>query len=276
MRALRDYTSTDPDLEAPIDYTEVLYANGFPDWFVTHGKSCYHWNWQEILITLRNGQFFFSPYSLTSDSIVGEYLPPDRARLLGEILIQKLAALVTTLPTGDSVLRSLELDGFSVNRDKLKLVPLEGPVSAQQEEDALTALVRRSGILDGQMVLRHVADAHSLYADGKDHSSLNESRSLVQALIDGISTETQKNGRHSIDLPSGTANRIDYLQRVGFFTEDEQAAYRSAWGSLSAGSHPGVPEREQARIGLILALEFGQLLLLKFANWRANGYRSFS
>jgi hypothetical protein len=56
------------------------------------------------------------------------------------------------------------------------------------------------------------------------------------------------------------------LRNVGFFTPDEQAALNSAWGSLSAGAHPGVPEREQARIGLILALEFGQLLLMKFTN----------
>jgi hypothetical protein len=40
-------------------------------------------------------------------------------------------------------------------------------------------------------------------------------------------------------------------------------------------AHPGVPEREQARIGLILALEFGQLLLMKFTNWKAKAYLCF-
>ena len=73
-----------------------------------------------------------------------------------------------------------------------------------------------------------------------------------------------------------TANRIDYLESVGFLTADEKAAYRSGWGTLSAGSHPGVPEREQARIGLILALELSQLLLLKYENWKRNGHRAFS
>jgi hypothetical protein len=51
---------------------------------------------------------------------------------------------------------------------------------------------------------------------------------------------------------------------VGFFTADEKSSLLSGWGSLSAGSHPGVPEREQARIGLVVALEFGQLLMWKF------------
>lgn len=71
-------------------------------------------------------------------------------------------------------------------------------------------------------------------------------------------------------------DRIEYLTKVGFLVPDEEAALKSGWGSLSAGSHPGVPERDQARIGLVLALEFGQLLLIKFANWKANAYRRFS
>jgi hypothetical protein len=98
----------------------------------------------------------------------------------------------------------------------------------------------------------------------------------VQSLIDGISIETDTHGKHSVKLPGGTAPRIEYLRNVGFLTLDEQAAFNSAWGSLSAGSHPGVPEREQARIDLVLALEFGQLLLLKFRNWKAHRYRTFS
>ena len=32
----------------------------------------------------------------------------------------------------------------------------------------------------------------------------------------------------------------------------------------------------QARISLVLALEFGQLLMLKYTNWKSNGYRAFS
>jgi hypothetical protein len=69
--------------------------------------------------------------------------------------------------------------------------------------------------------------------------------------------------------------RIEYLKNVAFFIPDEETAFYSAWGSLSAASHPGVPDREQARIGLVLALEFGQLLPMKFMNWRANSYQCF-
>jgi hypothetical protein len=172
--------------------------------------------------------------------------------------------------------RSNVVARIEVDETTLSLVPLEGPVSAREEEDRLTALVKNSGVPDENTVLKHIGDASSQYTSGNYHASLNESRSLIQALIDGISIETDRHGEHSAKLPGGTGNRIEFLTRVGFFTPDEQAAFNSAWGSLSAGSHPGVPEREQSRIGLVLSLEFGQLLLLKFTDWRANAYKTFS
>jgi hypothetical protein len=278
MCALRELSGHTPDLEVPLNYTELLYARDFPSWFVTHAENFYHWNWQRILFELRDGRFFFSQYSQDSHSIAGGCLSEAEAKRWGELFIQRLAVLatLTTLPTGESVLRSLQLDGFDVDMKKLRLVPLEGPVTAREEEDTLARLLQESGIPDIPTVLKHVSDAHFLYLDGKYRSSLNESRSLVQALIDAISIEADKHGTDSTKLPDGTANRIDYLTEINFLTADEKAGLTSAWGSLCAGSHPGVPEREQARIGLVLALEFGQLLLLKFANWTTHSYRAFS
>jgi hypothetical protein len=88
-------------------------------------------------------------------------------------------------------------------------VPLEGPVSACEEEDVLTQLVQQSGIPDIPAVLMHVRDAHFFYLDGKYASSLNASKSLIQALIDAISVETDKHGTYSTKLPKGTTSRID-------------------------------------------------------------------
>jgi hypothetical protein len=273
------------------DMREVLYEQGMPDWFVRQVNQRYAWNWIEALWDLRSGAFFnrsqsYSYLSEESDSIVPEGLfshfhPPD----LGEILIRKLAAvcvvLLPSLPSSfynqaQSLPRLLQLDGFDVDKVNVRLVPLEGAVSAKQEEDHLTKLVKASGVPASDVVLKHIEDASTLFAEGKDHPSLNESRSLIQVLIDGISTETKAQGNHTSKLPGGTGNRIKYLKEVGFFTADDEAAYGAGWGTLSAGSHPGIPDREQARIGLVLALEFGQLLLLKFTNWKANAYRSFS
>jgi hypothetical protein len=195
---------------------------------------------------------------------------------LGELYIQRLAAFAIAfaslsreaLLVSESLLRLRQLDGFDVNKKNLTLVPIEGPVSGQEEESRLTSLAKNSGVPQSRAVLKHIEDAQSLYAEGKDHPSLNESRNLIQALIDGISTETNTHGKHAVNLPGGTGPRIEYLSKVGFLLADEEAAFKSAWGSLSAGSHPGVPEREQTRIGLVLALEFGQLLMWKFADWK--------
>jgi hypothetical protein len=274
IRAFEDYARPETALD---DYRLFLYERDFPQWFVTHAGSEYHWDWTNILFDVRNGNFFMvSTFGLTPMSILGKPLGPSDQQKWSDYLVERLASLAATLPVGEPVRRSLQLDGFDVDVERLLLVPLEGPVSVQGEEDALTRLVRKIGVLDAETVLKHLGEATDNFTSGKDHASLNESRCVIQSLVDGISIETAAQKKHSTKLPGGAANRIKNLKNIGFFTEDERTAFESAWGSLSAGSHPGVPDREQARIGLVLALEFGQLLLLKFANWKANGYQGFT
>jgi hypothetical protein len=259
--------------------SRLLYEHDFPDWFVVHAGSQYQFKWDGILITLRNGRFFFPDtgyFGSPTDNITGQYLDRGEAQRLGEKFIQRLAALATTLPNGVSVANSLQLDGYSASAQKLSLIPLENIVSAQEEEDALAAQVKATGVSNAETVLRHINDANYLFIERKYHASLNESRNVLQSLVDNISGDTNKSGAHPTKLPGGTGNRIGYLKDVGFLTADEEAAFKSAWGALSAGSHPGVPDRDEARIGLILALEFGQLLLLKFGNWKKNTYKTFS
>jgi hypothetical protein len=261
------------------NFSRLLFENDFQDWFVLHASSYFQLNWDSILVALRNGSFFFPDagyFAVPGTNITGIHLSDDMAKQLGESFIRRLAALATTLANGESVANSLQLDGYSVDTQNLKLIPLENVVSAQEEGDALTALVRGAGLASTQTVLTHIADAKDLFVGSKYHPSLNESRNVLQCLVDDISTETHNSGAHSTQIPGGLANRIAYLRQIGFLTADEEAAYKSAWRALSAGSHPGVSDRDGARIGLILALEFGQLLLLKFANWKANAYKQFS
>jgi hypothetical protein len=262
-----------------LPYGELLYEHDFPDWFIAQATQRHMWVWPSLLMDLRRGTFCFVGDGIGgARCIVPNNVPiytEGDAAALGERYIQRLAAFATTLPLSEELLLSLQLDGFDVDKFNWKLVPLEGPVSGQVEEDRLTRMVKNTGLPASNIILKHIEDAHSLYVEGKDHPSLNESRNLIQALIDDITIETDAHGKHPTKLPGGTANRIDYLKNVGFLTPDEEAALKSSWGSLSAGSHPGVPEREHARIGLVLALEFGQLLILKFTNWKMNAYRHF-
>jgi hypothetical protein len=280
MRALRDHgSSTTDEFEEPPNIGDLLYEHDFPDWFVIHSRSQYNFDWREILPAVRNTQFFFphNYFAAPGANITGQpYLSKQDAESLGEGLLQRLAALVATLPEGEAVGRSLELDGFQVDGKNLRLVPFDSVTSEQEEEERVASLVNQSGLQNSTVVLRHIGDARELFLQQKDHPSIGEARNFVQALIDGISAETHAHGGHSIGYPGGTANRLKYLEDVGFFTADEKTAVGAAWGFLSAGTHPGIPSRDEARIALILSLEFGVVLLLKFSNWRANGFRTFS
>ena len=249
-------------------WSRLLYEKDFPELFIKRAQSQYNFDWDRILRDLRSGSFF-----LTMDELVAE---ESQGQGEGEQLLQRLAALASLPQACDAVRRSLELDGFLVDTERVELRPLEGPISEQEEEDRFTLLIRSLELPAEATILKHLEDAGAHYREGTDHSSLGESRSFLQALIDQISGETDRSAVHSRRLPGGTKNRIEYLKKVGFLTGDEELALKSAWGTLCAGSHPGVPSREEARIGLILGLEFGQLLLLKFGSWKANSYKTFS
>jgi hypothetical protein len=151
-----------------LSYGDLLYERDFQDWFVIHAQS-YSWDWTAILIELRRGTFFFN-VDITGfqQCIVSSrpLLTLDEARVLGEGYIQKLAAFATTLPESEALQRSLQLDGFDIDKERLRLMPLEGAVSARQEEDNLTRLVKATGLPNVATILKHIEDSHSLYAEG--------------------------------------------------------------------------------------------------------------
>jgi len=66
-----------------------------------------------------------------------------------------------------------------------------------------------------------------------------------------------------------------YMKKSGFLDMEEEQAYRSGYGFLSAGGHPGIGERDDAYLSQILALTFGHALLLKLQSWDCGGYEHF-
>jgi hypothetical protein len=213
------------------DIREILYENGFPDWLIRRSQE-YARNWIEVLWDLRNGTFFFARGAFCDARPITQAMDDphwdgDFADL-GESYIQRLAAFACTQATTESLLRQLQLDGFDVNTRNLTLVPIEGPVSAQEEEGRLTQLVKSTGLPQSQAVLKHIEDAFLLYTEGNYHPSLGESRNIIQALIDGISTETAAQAKHSTKLPGPMKDRIEYLTKVG-------SSYRMRKHRLSPG-----------------------------------------
>src|SRR5260370_10278627 len=126
-----------------INYADVLYANDFPDWFVIRAQQ-WQWRWIDILLGLRRGGYFFNESIGMVESIIPNLrynLPADEALALGEAFIRKLAAYGCSLSESDTLLRSLQLDGFDVDKERLRLVPLGGSVSEKEERDRLTILL---------------------------------------------------------------------------------------------------------------------------------------
>jgi hypothetical protein len=128
------------------DMRDLLYENNLPDWFVRQVNQRYAWNWTEALWDLRSGQFFYPSNNFLADEV--ETIVPDGPfsgldpRNLGELLIRKLAAVAFVslheLPAfssssdlAQSLPRSLQIDGFDVDRTNVRLILLEGPVSAR-------------------------------------------------------------------------------------------------------------------------------------------------
>jgi hypothetical protein len=183
---------------------DKLYECGFPDWLKTAVEQD---PLDAVIIHLRNGSFFFPQGTeyIRTESITGRKLTPADAQCFAESLIQGLAALATVIaPDGqwlEVLRRQLELEGFQVDKDHLRLVDSEGPVSEVEEEERLTALVRNAAMPNEAVILAHLANARAEFIAGKEHPCLNESRNFLQALIDDVS---RRNAPTALRAPSST------------------------------------------------------------------------
>jgi hypothetical protein len=67
----------------------------------------------------------------------------------------------------------------------MDVVPLEGPVKIQEEEDRLRLLIQAGKFPHQTEILKHLTDATDLYTEqGKEHLCQNECRSFFQAVLD--------------------------------------------------------------------------------------------
>ena len=258
-------------------WSRILFENDVPEWVITHAAEDHYLNWDSIIKAIATRTFFRSKHGMLTPTL---NMSADQLCNLADEILNKVAAIVVVGEFGpkgpvrgglktEPLIRSLEHDGYSVDTKNVRLIPIEGHVSHEEEESRLETLLSQSGLPNIHIAKKHLTDAAEQYVDGtKDHSSLGESRTLLQSLIDVISGQIQNTGKSAAGLPAGTANRLDYLEKNGLLTADEKAAFGAAWGFLSAGNHPGLPPREQARIGLLLSIEFTQVLVMKWLDWR--------
>ena len=255
-------------------WSRILYEYDFPDWFIEIAAPNLFFDWDRLIRELRKKSFFYgedgylvSPQDLSLEDV------PEAA----ENFLEKLAAIavIRIAPQysldSDQLIRSIENDGYTIDKDAVQLVPAEGHVSLAEEEGLLEKTIRQSGLSRPQESLKHLKDAGDELLDGsKDHSSLNESRSLFQSLVNQICEEVDRSGRPSIGLPSSMSGRLSYLETNGVWTNDQRNMFGAAWIFLSTGGHPGITQKEHARMGLLLSIEFCNVLISGWLYWKTR------
>ncbi len=175
----------------------------------------------------------------------------------------------------ETLLLGLGLDGYSlVGRN---LIPTESAVIDQPQQVALLKQrIMESKFPKEKVILHHYEHGEILYVEQRWDASIGQWRSFFERLLRDIAELTSK---QRPDIPASLGPMKDvmnYLLKVGFFDQAEQASVGATWGFLCSGSHPGIKLEHTAHLAMMQALCFGQILVLKFHDWQNNAFKCFS
>lgn len=226
-----------------------LFEWGCPDWLTEYFLSR-RMDWSQVIPDLYNGRA-----KNQGGDRVGNVL-------CNSMLVRLLVSAyqeAKTRSAKESLRLSLQLDGYEVGGGNISSI--DGPVSVEEEKTRLLRDLNASRLARQQLISTHITDAENLFGDGKHHPAIGEARSALQAVIeDTVGLLEVKVGRRS---GAATKNQIEFMAEHTFLSVDEKNAFLSAWGFLSSGNHPGMSSEDEGRIGIILCLEFIQILLIK-------------
>jgi len=225
MKVLESLTPEDADTY-PLRqqfWQQMLFKWDFPAWLIDHATGTSH-NWIRIIRDLFAGQV-------------------DVPQILQESMLRRLAAMAITesedTEEARQLRRSLQLDGFDVSDGKT--VPIEGPISVTEEKSRLLANLAASSLPRKDIIAKHLKDAENLFSEGKMHPAMGQARSAFEAGVEDTVSLVEINTKRKAG--SGLKNQLQFLSNEGFISADEEQAFLSAWGFLSAGAHPGPSTR---------------------------------
>jgi hypothetical protein len=231
-----------------------LFEWGFPEWLIDEGTH-QSFNWTPVIRKVHKGRFMKRTGSVF-----------EIASLVQDSMLKRLAALAITESEDTEELsqlrRSLQLDGFDVSAGKT--VSIEGPISITEEKSRLLTNLTASSFPRKGVIAKHLTDAENLFSEGQMHPAMGQARSAFEAGVEDTVSLVEIKTKQKAG--SGLKNQIQFLTKEGIISADEEPAFLAAWGFLSAGAHPGLPPDEAGRVGLILCLEFTQVLLIKSKN----------
>jgi hypothetical protein len=232
-------------------------------------------------------QFFRLPSDLPDGKYHSGRYAPDKAEVeAGQGILLKLAerlcSVIDAPPShledvkrsGSELVSCLALDGFSLVAGRF--IPSESAVINQPKEDSLLqALLKQAAFPNEKAILKHFSQGEELFVQQEWEPAIGEWRKFFEAVLRDIGEMTSQR-RPDITKPRNSMKEVfEYLRESGFFDADEQTAMGSTYGFLCSGAHPGISEEHKARMGMILALTSGQILVAKYLAWHKGGFKRF-
>ncbi|HVZ85276.1 MAG TPA: hypothetical protein VG893_16485 [Terracidiphilus sp.] len=268
------YWSSDPLMDSNRLRTS-LFEMGFEGEFLDSCQQDYHWNFASLFPALFEGSFYTDKKAW---SIPG-------AEAQGRQMLLRFATALCRIMAENPNLCSEQAQEFqrSIGEDGWHFVGYrlvatsQDIISEAQELTAVESLICDSVHDNHPTLVHHFTDGRALYDTGSYHACVGEWRAFLEELLRGIWRVTRSHRPEFGGFASkpNMKDIFDFLQRSGFFSEDEKLAFLGAWGFLSAGAHPGIGDQDHAHLSMILALTFGHASLLKLRVWARNSFSHF-
>ncbi len=255
---------------------DALFSMNCEREFLDKCRDEYYWNFRRLLPALNDGSFF-------ADLSVQRPFYHSR----GQAYLRAFATLLSGVYLNHPDLASFHehrtalastLEGDGWRFDGMRLRELRKATIDEPKETSLVAKLIDSSNHDRKnILLHHFENGHRLYEEGKYHPCAGEWRAFLEELMRGIwrLTRLRRSEYKTYAETPSIADLFKFLRASGFLDADEEQAFRSSFGFLSAGGHPGIGEKDDAYLSQILALTFGHALLLKLDSWHAGNYQNF-
>jgi hypothetical protein len=270
----RAFTALGPPLEVH-KFRDLLFGMGMSREILDRCDHSYHWHFGSLLPALNDGSFFYGAWQISKTVAVNN----------GQTVLHGLATALCGILEQHPELRDSEAeylahvlrkDGFHFLGGRL-IETSQDVVSEAEEISAVQSLIKLSVHDKKEILLHHFSSGPQLFNSGHYHASVNEWRSFLEETLRGIwrLTRERRSEFTTHAATPGAKDLFKFLRQAAFFNDDEQLAFSSTWAFLCSGGHPGIPDRADAHLSMVLALTFGQAALLKLQTWSEGGFVSF-
>ena len=246
---------------------DFLYLHDFDGWFCNLMNEMHSSRELRLAIMkLHTGEAIYVPTKHWTDS--------QRLTKSRQLLEALLVALVKSQadnsqvfhPSGFIALNvAVELDGYSISGGRLLRAESEANEIAE-ERGELSTLYAKLQLGSPDVVLHHLRLSEEEYLGSRWGGCIVNSRQyLEQILADVAEAWSKRPGSQPAPDTTKPVKVREYLRAQQLWDQSEFEAFSRFYGLLSGtGAHPGMPEKDQARIFRRLSLAMSQFALLRY------------